>query len=62
MDAAFNSNHSFTGNVHISNYKKALLSMFDKKKAWHYLHDEREKYQRNKEMEKFIFSNQVIYH
>ena len=52
MDAV-NNNHSSTGNVHISNYKKALLAMFDKKKVWHYLNDERAKYQKNKKMEKF---------
>jgi len=61
MDAV-NNNHSSTGNVHISNYKKALLAMFDKKKVWHYLNNERAKFQRNKKMENFIFSNQVIYH
>ena len=60
MDATVN--HSSTGNVHISNYKKALLAMFDKKKVWHYLNNERAKYQRNKKMENLIFSNQVIYH
>ncbi len=60
MDATVN--HSSTGNVHISNYKKALLAMFDKKKVWHYLNNERAKYQKNKKMENLIFSNQVIYH
>ena len=60
MDATVN--HSSTGNVHISNYKKALLAMFDKKKVWHYLNNERAKYQRNKKVENLIFSNQVIYH
>jgi hypothetical protein len=62
MVAAFNSNHGSAGNVHISNYKKALLSMFDKKKAWHYLNEQREKRQKNREMEKLLLSDQVIYH
>ncbi|WP_295421319.1 hypothetical protein [Sulfurovum sp.] len=62
MTATLNSNHNFKGNVHISNYKKALLSMFDNKKIWNYLNEQRVQRQKSREMEKLILSDQVIYH
>ncbi len=62
MTASLSNNHISKGNVHISNYKKTLLSVFDKKKAWNYLSKQREKYQNNQEMVKHCLADQVIYH
>jgi hypothetical protein len=43
MAASIQSRHS-TGKAHVSNYKKALLSVFDKKKTWNYLTKDRKKH------------------
>ena len=41
MTATLNTNHTLNGYSHISNYKKALMAMFDKKKTWKYLNEQR---------------------
>jgi len=43
MAATVQSRHH-TGKAHVSNYKKALLSVFDKKKTWNYLSKDRKKH------------------
>lgn len=48
MTAIHNSNQDSQENTHIANYKKSLLAIFDKKKIWKYLNEERAKKQRNK--------------
>ena len=53
------SNHNLKGNVHVSNYKKALLDIFDKKKVWNYLDQQR---QLRKDKKKEVFLGEVIYH
>ena len=61
MTATLNTNNT----LHISNYKKALMSMFDKKKAWNYLNEQREAtLKRKKELSATYIADmgEVIYH
>ena len=66
MTATLNTNHTLNGYSHISNYKKALLSMFDKKKTWNYLNEQREAALKRKEELSSAISiadmDKVIYH
>ena len=57
--------------THISNYQKALISLFDKKEIWDYLNEERKAalkkkvaLKRKKELSKSVLSksDEVIYH
>jgi len=50
---------------HISNYKRALYSLFDKKKTWHYLNEQREAaLKRKKELSNIRVGimDEVVYH
>jgi len=60
MSATLNTNNT----LHISNYKKALMTIFDKKKAWNYLSEQREIALKRKEtLEKtFMPGVEVMYH
>ena len=65
MTATLNSNHTLNGYSHISNYKKALMTIFDKKKAWNYLNEQREvELKRKKELSATGIHDmdKVIYH
>ena len=64
MTATLN-NNNLTGHSHISNYKRALSSLFDKKKTWSYLNEQRESaLKRKKELSAIRMSkmDEVIYH
>ena len=43
MAVTLQSRH-YNSKARVSNYKKALLSVFDKKKTWNYLSKDRKKY------------------
>ena len=65
MTATLDRNQNFNGYLHRSNYKKALSSLFDKKKTWHYLNEQREAaLKRKEELSKIRIANidEVIYH
>ena len=64
MTAILNSNHVLNGKVHISYYKKALSSIFDKKKAWNYINERRAAAaKRKKEIKKhFLLDEEVLYY
>jgi len=64
MTYTANGKNVLNGHSHISNYKKALLSTFDKKKVWNYLKEQRvTAFKRKKELEKqYRFDSGVIYH
>lgn len=57
---------SLSRHTHISNYKKALVSIFDKKKTWNYLKEQRkialEKKALKKREKELPKVNEVIYH
>ena len=63
MTAILDSNQVLNGNVPISNYKKALSSIFDKKKAWNYFHERRSAAaKRKQEIKKyFLLDAEVLY-
>ena len=42
MIVSFNNQHVLNGYSPISSYKKALLSIFNRKKAWNYINLQRE--------------------
>jgi hypothetical protein len=48
------------GNAHVGNYKKALLSVFDKKEVWNYLMGQRKR-ERDHKKEASVFTGQIIY-
>lgn len=64
MIVSFKNQHVLNGHSSISSYKKAILSIFDKKKAWNYVSIQREAAsKRKKEFKKHFISNaEVIYH
>ena len=65
MTATLNTNHTLNGYSHISNYKKALMAMFDKKKTWNYLNEQRVAAVKRKEALSAICipdMDEVIYH
>lgn len=65
MTATLHTNHNLNGYSHISNYKKTLMSMFDKKKTWKYLNEQREAaVKRKKELSATFIPDidEVIYH
>ncbi|MCW8821996.1 MAG: hypothetical protein OQK45_07190 [Sulfurovum sp.] len=64
MTHTVNRKHVLNGHSHISNYKKALLSIFDKKNVWNYLKEQRvTALKRKKALEKqFRLDSEVIYH
>ena len=65
MTAPLNTNHTLNGYSHISNYKKALMAIFDNKKAWNYLNEQREAaLKRKKELSYTCVPDidEVIYH
>lgn len=64
MTATLNTNHTLNGYSHISNYKKALMATFDKKKVWNYLKEQREvEVQRKRELAFNLMPDvEVIYH
>lgn len=64
MIARIDSQYDLNGHSPISSYKKALLSIFNKKKAWNYVNIQRESAsKRKKEFKKnFISDAEVVYH
>ena len=64
MIVSLNNQHILNGHSPISNYKKALLSIFNKKKVWNYVNIQREvASKRKKEFKKhFISDAEVVYH
>ncbi len=52
MTAVIHTNHrSNMTHARLSNYKKSLLSVFDKKKAWDYLTEDRSQRQRARKIQ-----------
>ena len=65
MSATLTNQYSLNGHSHLSNYKRALSSLFDKKKTWNYLNEQREAaLKRKKELSHIRMSqmDEVIYH
>lgn len=64
MIVSFNTQHVLNGYSPISSYKKALLSIFTKKKVWNYINIQREAASKRKQALKkdFILDEEVIYH
>lgn len=61
MVASLNISPSFENGTRKNIYKTALTALYDKKKIWKQLNEDRRLRQQNKEMEKSRFSNKKIY-
>ncbi len=63
MTAILDRDHALNGNVPIINYKKALSSIFDKKKAWNYFNERRVAVAKRKQEVKkhFLLDAEVLY-
>ncbi|PHS32842.1 MAG: hypothetical protein COA92_05710 [Sulfurovum sp.] len=61
MVATLNISPSFEYGTRKNIYKTALTALYDKKKIWNQLNEERRLRQQNKEMEKNRFANKKIY-
>ena len=61
MVATLNISPSFEHGTRKNIYKTALTALYDKKKIWNQLNEERRLRQKNKEMEKNRFANKKIY-
>lgn len=64
MIVSFNKKHILNGHSPINKYKKAMLSLFDKKKAWNYISIQREAAAKRKKEFKnnFLSDAKVIFH
>ncbi len=64
MTVSFSNQQVLNGYSPISSYKKALTSIFDKKKVWNYISIQREAAsKRKKEFRKhFISDAEIVYH
>lgn len=64
MIVNFSNQHVLNGHSSIKKYKKAMLSLFDKKKAWNYVSIQREAAaKRKKEFKNYFLSDaKVIFH
>lgn len=64
MKVNFNNQYVLNGHSPINKYKKAMLSLFDKKKAWNYVSIQREAAEKRKQEFKnhFLSDAKVIFH
>ena len=64
MIVSYNKKHILNGHSPINKYKKAMSSLFDKKKAWNYVSIQREAAAKRKnEFKNQLFSDaKVIFH